>query len=158
VGVALGIIALVGFFQLRRISKGRRQELALNIDPDEWIVEQDELQPTDAWLTIREDRHQRGADVGVRVEQVALKHWDLAEPEIVNGNITIRYAHNNFPLNPRIPIARVHLQSRLIVHGMHPHSVVELWFANADFPKKTVGANVVTRAALLALWLRHGIR
>jgi len=110
-GVALGIMALVGFFQLRRISKGRRQELALDIDPDEWIVEQGELGPTDAWLTIKEDRHERGADVGVRVEQVALKHWDLAEPEIVNGNITIRYAHNNFPLNPRIPL-RVYISSR----------------------------------------------
>ena len=111
VGVVLGIIALVGFFQLRRISKGRRQELALNIHPDEWIVEQDESGPTNAWLTISENRHERGADVGVRVEQVALKHWDLAEPEIVNGNITIRYAHNNFPLNPRIPL-RVYISSR----------------------------------------------
>jgi len=41
-------------------------------------------------------------------------------------------------------------------------SVVELWFAAADFPKGAVGADVVTKAALLALlldlWLRQVIR
>jgi len=41
-------------------------------------------------------------------------------------------------------------------------SVVELWFAVADFPKGAIGADVVTKAALLALlldlWLRHVIR
>ena len=30
-------------------------------------------------------------------------------------------------------------------------SVVELWFAAADFPKSAVGADVVAKAALLAL-------
>jgi len=41
-------------------------------------------------------------------------------------------------------------------------SVVELWFAAADFPKGAVGADVVTKAAFLALlfdlWLRQVIR
>jgi hypothetical protein len=32
-------------------------------------------------------------------------------------------------------------------------SVVELWFAIADFPKGAVGADVVTKAALVALLL-----
>jgi hypothetical protein len=32
-------------------------------------------------------------------------------------------------------------------------SVIELWFAVADFPKGAVGADVVTKAALLALLL-----
>jgi hypothetical protein len=32
-------------------------------------------------------------------------------------------------------------------------SVVELWFAAADFPKGAVGADVVTKAALVALLL-----
>jgi hypothetical protein len=32
-------------------------------------------------------------------------------------------------------------------------SVVELWFAVADFPKCDVGADVATKAALLALLL-----
>jgi hypothetical protein len=32
-------------------------------------------------------------------------------------------------------------------------SVVELWFAVADFPKGALGADVVTKAALLALLL-----
>jgi hypothetical protein len=34
-------------------------------------------------------------------------------------------------------------------------SVVELWFAVADFPKGVVGADVVAKAALLTLLLRH---
>ena len=41
-------------------------------------------------------------------------------------------------------------------------SVVELWFAVTDFPKGAVGADVVAKAALLALlldlWLRYVIR
>jgi len=41
-------------------------------------------------------------------------------------------------------------------------SVVELWFAAADFPKRAMALDVVAKAALLALlfdlWLRHVIR
>jgi hypothetical protein len=110
-GIAVAILGLLGAFMLRRISKGRRQELMLQIDPKEWTVEGDDAGPTDAWLTITEDRHERGPDVSVRVQQVALKHWDLAEPEIGDGNITIRYAHNNFPDDPRIPL-RVYISGR----------------------------------------------
>jgi hypothetical protein len=43
-------------------------------------------------------------------------------------------------------------EGKLIFIPACASSVVELWFAAADFPKDAVGADVVTKAALLALY------
>src|SRR5207247_5516512 len=43
------------------------------------------------------------------------------------------------------------IRSHFIVFQHDASSVVELWFAAADFPKGAVGADVVTGAALIAL-------
>ena len=42
-------------------------------------------------------------------------------------------------------------ENKIEIIAACPSSVVELWFAVADFPKGAVGADVVTKAALLAL-------
>jgi len=62
-------------------------------------------------LEIPEERHGKGRDINVRIVQVDSKRWDLDEPDIVDGSITIRYRSNNFPMYPRIPL-RVYVSGR----------------------------------------------
>ena len=100
-GLILATVGIIGFFLLRRASKERRKETMLEISREN----------VRSRLDIPEARHGKGSDINVRVEQVELKRWDLEEPQVSAGNITIRFRSNNFPMDLRIPL-RVYVSGR----------------------------------------------
>jgi hypothetical protein len=83
----------------------------LEISRENWSVEVEGGIPVRSRLDIPEARHGKGSDINVRVEQVELKRWDLEEPQVSAGNITIRFRSNNFPMDLRIPL-RVYVSGR----------------------------------------------
>ena len=109
IGLVLGIMSAAGFYLLRSASKKRRAEQMLEIAPGDWTVEQKGGGAADAWLEIPEERHGRGSDINVRIEQLERKRWDLEEPTIQNGKVTIRYSPNNLPWNPEFACASISL-------------------------------------------------
>jgi len=111
IALVLGIMSATGFYLLRSASKKRRTEELFEIAPADRSVKNEDGKATDAWLEIPEERHGRGNDINVRIEQLERKRWDLEEPTIENGNVTIRYRPNNFPRDPRIHL-RVYISGR----------------------------------------------
>lgn len=98
---AFGVILSIGvaIYQFSEDQKNERQikERAFPFSPDDWLVEHQEGVPVSAKLVIPPEVHGYGENVSVRIEQTENKRWDLAEPRIENGRITITYAPNNFP-------------------------------------------------------------
>jgi len=110
-GIILAVGGIFGAFLLRRSSKGKRKEILIEISRGDWIVELEEGLPVRSQLVISETRHGKGSDINVRVEQIEIKRYDLEEPQLEAGRITIRFRSNNFPMDPRIPL-RVYVAGR----------------------------------------------
>jgi hypothetical protein len=110
-GLVLAVGGIGGAFFLRRSSRGKRKEVMLTISRDDWTVEKDQNMPISSRLDVPETRHGKGSDINVRVEQIEFKQYDLEEPVIENGNITIRFRNTNFPIDPRIPL-RIYVAGR----------------------------------------------
>ena len=110
-GLIFAIVGIFGAFLLRRASKERRKERVLEIGREDWTVEVEGGLPVRSRLVVPEARHGKGSDINVRVEQTEFKRYDLEEPQLEAGTITIRFRSNNFPMDPRIPL-RLHVSSR----------------------------------------------
>lgn len=104
----LGLAVAIGLIIWDYLNKERadqiREELCIEITPQDWTITKDQGMAVDAELVIREARHGKGRDINVRIRQTGLKRWDLEEHIIEDGDIVIRYARNNFPQDPRIAL------------------------------------------------------
>jgi rRNA-processing protein FCF1 len=65
----------------------------------------------DAELIILSSKHGKGSNINVKVKQPEFKRYDLEDTITETGDIVIRYANNNFPLDPRIALC-VHVSAR----------------------------------------------
>lgn len=109
VGVIFGLLGIAGGIYLKIASNRKKKETCINIEPSEWSIDGDQY--TKTCLIIPEQRHGKGADINLRVEFVGYDRYDLEPTAANNGEITIRYARNNYPANPRIPL-RIYVSAR----------------------------------------------
>ena len=106
--VCLSVAGAVGAILLKIAADGRKKEICLKIRPRDWIEEKTDWQQTR--LEIEAKAHGRGSNISVRWEFIGHERFELLQ-KIENGNITIRYKRNNYPLRPKIPL-RIYISGR----------------------------------------------
>ena len=106
--IFLGVSASIGAVCLKIAADNRKKEICLQKRPKDWFLEK-----TNYWntrLEIDAKEHGKGSNINVRWEFVEYQHFDL-DSQIENGNITIKYKRNNYPINPKIPL-RIYISGR----------------------------------------------